>query len=144
MTTISSVTLFDGHYYNLASALQPLDGESFWLSVVQKQKISCIIMQYIHAPFTQNNFNKIQEDLKNQGLSPDQLAVEDHVQAFDPIEAAEILPGSPMEPLTIGNHFGTAQRRADNYMRYIANEWKFRCSKRMYHAITTQASFQAA
>ena len=58
--------------------------ESFTLSASQQETLDAIIEKYAGQPFTQETFDAIQDDLAQAGLSPDQLAQQEQVKAFNP------------------------------------------------------------
>ena len=56
----------------------------FTLSDAQQAKLDGIIAKYKGQPFTQETFDKIQNDLQAAGLSPDQLAQQAQIKDFNP------------------------------------------------------------
>ena len=57
---------------------------SFTLSPEQQAKLDGIIAKYKGEPFSQETFDKIQNDLHAAGLAPDQLAQQAQVKDFNP------------------------------------------------------------
>ncbi|MES2984513.1 MAG: hypothetical protein V4735_04920 [Pseudomonadota bacterium] len=57
---------------------------SFTLSAQQQKQLDAIIEKHRGEPYTQETFDAIQEDLVKSGLSPDQLAQQAKVNAFNP------------------------------------------------------------
>jgi hypothetical protein len=57
---------------------------SFTLTRAQQESLDAIIAKYKGEPFTQETFDKLQNDLHSAGLSPDQLAQQAQVKDFNP------------------------------------------------------------
>lgn len=98
--------------------------QSFLLKSEQKQTIADIIAKYKDAPFTQETFNQIQDDLEKEGLGAQQLAMIDNATSFNPTQIlVEALAGR-------GSSFnGTVntqaqQAKVDNYMQDIVKQWR--------------------
>ncbi|MDE3059836.1 MAG: hypothetical protein KGJ06_02365 [Pseudomonadota bacterium] len=106
-----------------APGLNP--GSGFVLSPQQQQQISAILAKYKDAPFTQDTYNQIQNDLKAAGLSPDQLSLEDQAKKFDPTQVlVDALNGinSPTDNNLFGN--SSEQANASSYMQQIVSQWR--------------------
>lgn len=56
----------------------------FTLSTSQQKLLDQIIQSYAGQPYTQDTFDALQDDLKDAGLSPDQLAQRAQAKAFNP------------------------------------------------------------
>lgn len=99
---------------------------SFVLSNAQQKQISDILAKYKDAPQTQDTFNKIQDDLKAAGLSPQQLAETDKVKSFNPtqilINALNGNYGTPGASTTTSD--ADEQTKSNNYVQSIIKQWQ--------------------
>jgi hypothetical protein len=101
-------------------------GGGFLLTPQQQQQIGDILAKYKDAPFTQDTYNQIQNDLKAAGLSPDQLALEDQMRTFNPTQILlDALDGVQTDP-NAGNFLSNnnEQGNADSYMQQIVSQWQ--------------------
>ena len=96
------------------------------LSSQQRQQIDSIIAKYKDAPFTQDTYKKIQDDLKSSGLSAIKLAAEDKINSFN---STEVFMNALYGDSTIND--GTSffdnsdeQANSDSYMNQILSKWK--------------------
>lgn len=102
----------------------PGDKPTFILSSEQREQITRILSGYKDAPFTQESFNKIQDELNEAGLGPQQLSMIDKSTSFNP---TQIL----INALT-GKHVGEAsdvngtktKAKVDHYLQQIVGQWK--------------------
>jgi hypothetical protein len=108
-----------------ASSSSTLSGsQSFLLKPDQKQTIADIIARYKDAPFTQETFNQLQDDLEKEGLGAQQLAMIDNAKSFNPTQIlVDALAGRS------SSFSGTAstqsqQGKIDNFMQDIVKQWR--------------------
>ena len=100
--------------------------QSFQLSKQQQQTVDAIIAKYKDAPFNQETFNKIQDDLNEAGLGVETLKMLDKAKHFN---ATSVL----ISALT-GGKGGTeadgfvsdseSASKADGYLQSIVSQWK--------------------
>lgn len=96
----------------------------FLLNGGQRQAISDIIAKYKDAPFTQDTYNKIQNDLIEAGLGPDQLGRMDKVKSFNPTQLLiNALSGRNDNSGAILTD-SDIQTKSANYMQQIVSQWK--------------------
>lgn len=98
----------------------------FILTPKQQQQIRDILEKYKDAPFTQETFNQIQNDLKAAGLSPDKLAAVEQIHNFNStgilLDALNGVDSSANFSDFFNN--GDAQEKANNYMKQIVSAWQ--------------------
>jgi|GEM_PF-6607641 len=70
------------------------DGFGFFLTEAQEKTIAEILASHKGQPFNQTTFNSILDDLTTAGLSPQQLAVADILQFFDPTAVLASVAGT--------------------------------------------------
>jgi len=97
---------------------------SFTLSAQQQQDISAIIAKYKDAPYTQDTFNHIQNDLNAAGLGAEQMVRMDQIRNFNPTQLLiDSLSGnytaSDAQTSTAGQ-----EAKSSNYMQQIISQWK--------------------
>ena len=100
---------------------------SFSLTKQQAQKIDDILAKYKDSPFTQETFEKIQDELKAASLSADQLRVKDQVSSFNPTQSLiSALNGTDSETSqpTAATRLAEGKTKAQNYMANIITAWK--------------------
>jgi hypothetical protein len=100
--------------------------QSFQLSRQQQQAVDAIIAQYKDAPFNQETFNRIQDDLNEAGLGVETLKMLDKAKHFN---ATSVL----ISALTGGKGGAEADGfvsdsesagKADGYLQTIVSQWK--------------------
>lgn len=102
---------------------------NFTLSRDQRQTIDAIIARYRDAPFTQETFSRIQNDLKDAGLSPETLALQDSARNFNPtkflLDALNGTSGSDLalDSLTGKPSAGDSSGKSVNFMTGVADSW---------------------
>lgn len=102
-------------------------GSNFILSAQQQQKVSDILAKYKDAPYTQDTFNQIQNDLRAAGLAPDTLSLKDQTQSFDPsMVLIDALNGTSDSSNLLGTDASNAgeQTKSSNYMANILKQWQ--------------------
>jgi hypothetical protein len=101
---------------------------NFLLSTQQQQQISSILAKYKNAPYTQDTFNQIQNDLNSAGLGPSILSMKDQTQSFDPsLVLIDALNGTATDSSSLlGSSTSTAgeQTKSTNYMQSIIKQWQ--------------------
>jgi hypothetical protein len=97
--------------------------QSFTLNSKQREEISAVLLKYKDAPFTQETYNKIQDELTSRGLSGQQLSMIDKATSFNP---TQILVGALTGKGTQDSDptGANAQAKVDNYMQQILGQWK--------------------
>jgi len=116
-------------YLNADSGAQGLTGTnsgSFTLSTQQQQAIASILAKYKDAPYTQDTFDQIQNDLNTAGLGANQLSLQDQNKNFNPTQMLlDDLNGNYTAADALASpNSGTEQTKVSNYMQQIAAEWK--------------------
>ena len=113
---------------NSSSVSSLSDGEStnFILSNAQRQKINDILQKYKDEPFTQEIFNKIQDDLREAGLAPDQLAQIDQVNSFNPTQVfIDIISGKQTDLTDNASATDESEKtKSGNYISQILQQWR--------------------
>jgi len=100
-----------------------LNGGNFALSAKQQEQITAILTKYKDAPYTQDTFNQIQNDLNAAGLGPQLLSMEDQAKSFDP--ALVLLDALNGTDSTLSLSSATdEQDKATAYMQSIISQWK--------------------
>ena len=97
--------------------------QSFTLSSKQQAQIAEIIAKYKDAPFTQETYNKIQDELNARGVGANQLAMIDKATSFNP---TQILVGALTGKGTQNDDAdgSKAQAKVNNFMQQIVSQWK--------------------
>lgn len=126
----------DAYSLNLSSAAQLIlnnsantgannSGNAFVLTQAQKTAISNIIAKYKDAPFTQDTFNQIQNDLEAAGLGADQLSAKDQVNSLNLTSALLNDLNGNYAPLTsMQTALSNEQAKASSYMQGVIKEWR--------------------
>lgn len=102
----------------------------FTLSDKQQQAINDILAKYKDAPFTQDTFNQIQNDLNAANLGPQFLALTDKINSFNPSQVLiDALNGGASSNVTglgdlTSDNSSNQQTKIDNYMQGIISQWK--------------------
>ncbi len=104
-----------------------LGNSSFTLTTAQQQQVSAILAKYKDAPYTQDTFNQIQNDLNSAGLGTSILSLEDQVKSFDPSQVLiDALNGTTPDSSSLGFGGGAAneQSKSSSYMQSIISQWQ--------------------
>lgn len=99
----------------------------FWLTQEQQKQITGILLQYRDAPFDQDSFNAIQNDLDAAGLGPEKLAMLESARIYNPtMVLIKSLNGddTPSPETTGVMSDEEKQAKTDVYMQQIVSEWK--------------------
>lgn len=99
---------------------------NFVLTKQQQQQLKDIIAKYKDAPFTQETYNQLQDDLEAAGLAPTQLAAEDQIRSFNPTTVllnAMYGTDNSADVSTVPSA-EEEQTKSDNYMKHIQEHWK--------------------
>ena len=146
-TTDSKTNVIDSAYHlNLSPAAQnylngassnpslsdPLASSSFasangfQLTTEQKNQMQTILQKYKDAPYTQDTYNNIQNDLDRAGLSPNKLSLIDHAKNFSSTKVflAAISGQSDNTLPTASSIAADEKSNADRYMADIIKQWK--------------------
>ena len=101
--------------------------QSFILSDKQKQTITDILTKYKDAPYNQDTFNKIQNDLNAAGLSTTTLSLLDKSKSFS---ATSVLISALNGGIASGADAGGVpseteeQTKSSSYIQNIISQWK--------------------
>ncbi len=99
--------------------------DSFLLSSSQQKQLGDILAKYQGLPLTQENYDKLQDDLQAAGLSPDQLAAKEKARTFNPTQILlDALSGKDPEPVDAKADSEAQQKKADNFMAQIVGTWQ--------------------
>ncbi len=110
----------------LSQSSNILSNQSFVLSSAQRKTLEGVLEKYRNVPLTQDNYNKLQDDLRDAGLSSEQLALQERVRSFNPTGIfINILSGKTDNLTDIQNaQSQTTQTKSAQYMSEIVNAWK--------------------
>lgn len=100
--------------------------QGFTLNSKQQQAITDILTKYKDAPYTQDTFVKIQNDLNAAGLGASTLTMEDKAKSFN---AAQVLINALSGGNADSSNSGVAsdsdeQAKANSYIQNIIGQWK--------------------
>ena len=109
-----------------SSASSFASANGFQLSEKQKQTIQSILEKYKDAPYTQETYQKIQDDLDKAGLSPQKLALEDNAKNFSTTKVLiAALSGQSSDTSTSASSIQADEKtNGDKYMQDIMKQWK--------------------
>ncbi len=109
---------------NSASGTALGASQNFTLSANQQQKITDILTKYKDAPYTQDTYNKIQNDLNKAGLGSNTLMMEDKAKTFNaPLVLINALNGGNSSDTGVTSD-SDEQAKASSYMQGIISQWK--------------------
>ncbi len=112
----------------LAGSSEVTETPNFVLTDAQQRKINDIVLKHRDEPFNQKTFDRIQEDLRAAGLSPDQLALADVARTASLDTSAlflDTLSGNDTNLNVVFSQDGLSeQANADAYIRMIYNLWR--------------------
>lgn len=95
----------------------------FTLTRKQLATIDEILQKYKDAPFTQETYEHIQEDLEDANLSPESLMLQDKIKSFNPINIlVNALSGDFTD--VVGNNTDVLESKMDNYIAMVVDTWK--------------------
>jgi len=111
---------------NTTTSTLPGTNTSFTLTTQQQQQITAILEKYQDAPYTQDTFNSIQNDLNNEGLGTTQLSQEDQAKSFNPTAMLiDDLNGDFTDANNMaGANSADEQTKSSNYMQQIISQWQ--------------------
>ncbi len=99
--------------------------EGFALSNADQQKLQDILQKYKNLPVTQENYNRLQDELKAAGLAPDQLSAKDQVASINTTQLLlDALSGKDSPGIDPSQEAAKRQAKANNYMQNILTAWK--------------------
>ena len=107
-----------------SSATSALSGNSsFSLSSKQQQTITDILTKYKDAPYTQDTFNSIQNDLNAAGLGASTLKMIDQAKNFNPTALLlGALSGNYTAATTVDS--ATETGKANSYIQGVIKQWQ--------------------
>lgn len=104
-------------------AASSADEAQFALNRHQLKTIDEILAKYKDAPFTQETYEQIQDDLAAANLSPESLSLQDKIKSFNPIGIlVNALSGDFSDAVADGD--ASLETKMDNYMAMIVDKWK--------------------
>lgn len=100
--------------------------DSFVISPAQQRKIEEIIAKYKDAPFTQETFEAMQQELADAGLGSQQLTLMEKIKSFSPtsilLQALDGTSTPPEEQQATSDD--ALQAKANNYLESIVKQWQ--------------------
>jgi len=112
---------------NNGTASTTTEDSSISLTTQQFQQVKDIVSKYADAPFTQDTFNQIQDDLEEAGLSGRQLAVKDQMSSFNSTSTLlAALDGTGEMPAVEqpADILASIQSKSDSYMKKVESLWR--------------------
>lgn len=101
------------------------NSESYVLSKDQQQTLNFILEEYKTVPLNQANYVKLQDDLREAGLSPEQLSAREKINNFSPTQVfIDALNGKEPQAEDLGSSQSNEDRRANQYMSKIVQSWQ--------------------
>jgi acyl CoA:acetate/3-ketoacid CoA transferase len=101
----------------------------FNLTSEQTKTISDILQKYKDDPQTQETFNKIQDDLKAAGLSPERLSELEKTRSFDATSVLiKALNGDFTDSIQVSEE--TQKTKASNFIDGIIKQWQAIAAKK--------------
>ncbi len=106
---------------------------SYTLTKAQQKQLDAILAKYKDAPFTQDTYNQIQDELQKAGLAPDQLATEDKIKSFNTTQVfIDALNGkddsssssTSSDGSTSSSDSTDSDTKSSNYMQQVVSQWK--------------------
>ncbi len=98
---------------------------SFTLTKSEQTTLDGILQKYKDAPYTQDTFNQIQDDLASAGLSTSQLSKIDSVKSFNPTVAlVDALNGTNFDPTSGVGGTTDEQNKSTNFINSVQAQWK--------------------
>ncbi len=98
--------------------------DGFILSPTQQQQLSDIIAKYKNAPYTQDTFDQMQQDIDDAGLGPDQLNAEQHMRSVNPTQMLIDALNGQSDDLSSLTDTSSDATRSSNYMNGILSQWQ--------------------
>lgn len=104
------------------------NANNFTLTHDQKTTLDSIIAKYKDAPFTQETFTKIQDDLEKAGLSTKILSLQDTIRNFNSTRVLlDALNGTSSTDSTLASLTGgtttDTTAKSTNFMTSVADQW---------------------
>ncbi len=96
---------------------------SFLLSSKERKQLQDIIEKYKDAPLTQETYKKIEAELKEKGLSPDQLAAKEQVKSFNATQIFLDAMSGTKTALSTEEVSASAQTKREDYTVGIIEYW---------------------
>ena len=111
--------------HNNTSSTGSSNNGNFTLSSAQRTQINDILKKYKDAPFTQETFDQIQNDLQAAKLGPDQLIAQDEISSFNPTSSLINALNGNFAPLnTPATTAASEHTKTTNYMQGIITAWQ--------------------
>jgi hypothetical protein len=124
--SLSNSLLSNGASGNASSSLSFASAGGFQLTSEQKNQMQAILQKYKDAPYTQDTYNSIQNDLDRAGLSPKKLSLIDHAKNFSSTKVfLAAISGQSDNTLSTASSIAADEKsNADRYMADIIKQWK--------------------
>ena len=111
-------------YLSGSSSSSATGNSNFILSSSQQKSISDILAKYKDAPYTQDTFNQIQDDLKAAGLGADTLKLQDKAKNFNTTEVLIGYLNGNYTPTDNGTGTDAENTKASNYIQSVIKQWQ--------------------
>jgi hypothetical protein len=114
------------NYLKGSSGSSFASANGFQLTNEQKNKIQSILEKYKDAPYTQETYEKIQNDLEKAGVSPQKLALLDNAKNFSTTKVliAALTGQSADDAVTPWSFEADQKSNSESYMDDIVKQWK--------------------
>ncbi len=101
-------------------------GDNFVLSSKQQLALSAILDKYKDAPYTQDTFDSIQNDLHDAGLGPDQLSAKEKSTSFSSTAVLidALNGGNGTTPGSTPTSQDTLNTKSANFIQDVIGQWK--------------------
>lgn len=96
----------------------------FILSRKDQATLNSIINKYKDAPFTQESFQQMQQELKSANVSSEQLAAKEKMRTLSPARMfIDIMAGKEITPVVSLADDKSFQAKGERYMRDVITRW---------------------
>lgn len=95
----------------------------FTLTPSEKKQLDQIVANYADKPYTQENFNKLQADLKAARLDNLNLAAKDMVRSFNSTSVLMSALRGDMTMMNAADRLKGQETKATNYTDQVAKDW---------------------
>ncbi len=94
------------------------------LTNAQQAKLNQIIDKYKDAPYTQDTFDDMQNDLEEAGLGTDQLNAEDRMRSLNPTQMLIDALNGQTDDLSSLTDTSNDATKATNFMNKVISQWQ--------------------
>lgn len=144
--TISATAVDNAYLLDLSADAQkylsslsntPNTGDTYMLSKDQQQTLNFILEEYKTVPLTQASYMKLQDDLREAGLSPEQLSAREKIDNFSPTQVFLDALNGRETPIEDASQTQTSEdRKANQYMSKIVQSWQKASTGAYSNAVT--------